>query len=1196
MPGERLHKDAEGGIGTRLAHDEMRSEIARRPASAERRRIGADLEEEVADLLALRPCDVDGLHPEIVAQGPRPRGTAYGDRVTSALRRTFLGASACAALIAASLAAPASATAPEGPGTLERLDLPTPPQTLSVMLELDAVPAAVAWAEAPTARAKQATTRAAIARVEALAAGVRRAVDKRDIIFEATNVYAGVAVRAEANDLDRLASIPGVKAVHRLVPKERDNFIAVPLIAAPAAWTGAAGTGEGVTIGIMDSGIDYTHADFGGPGTVAAYQSALAAKDAGASPVYPDPAKVAGGYDFAGNDYDASDPARAVPAPDDNPLDCGGHGTHVAGTAGGYGVAADGSTYRGPWDASTPFDTMGIGPGVAPEATLYAIKVFGCHGSTDLVVEGLDWAMDPNGDGDFSDHLDVVNMSLGASYGSVQDPDSVATNNAVEAGISVIASAGNSGDTYEITGSPGVATKALSVAASEDNGQISDGFRATIGGTTATYANLRSEAYPWSTEPGARGQVAQIGDWDAPLGSGNNADGCETFSDADAAAVRGRIVLLVWDDVDATRRCGSAVRAGHAADAGAIGAIFGGSRTLFGAGIVGDARIPAILTLGSTTQALHQALTAGTTVSAVLDASLTNAERVIVTGPEDPTDTAMDFTSRGTALAGNVKPDVSGPGGSIFSAAVGTGSGGASYSGTSMAAPATAGVAALVLAAHPTWNPQQVKAAIMNTADHDLFLDPGRSGPRYDNLRMGSGRIDALAAVSTDAVAYVVDDPGAVSVSFGVMNVASPTSASKTVRVKDLRTSGGSRAYSVALRAINPLPGASYAVSPRSVNLQPGRSATVRVTLTVDPTKLIHKADPTIALDPLRDGRMREFLTDISSHLLVTPAGADTSLRVPVFAAPRPASTLAAPGRVRVSGDDTVLTGSMTLSGRGVDVRGAKGYERERSRVSALQLMAESPRLPYCEPGVTTGCVTTLDEASADMRYLGFTSDAREIAARGDDPLSTETPGLAYFGIASWQPWRSAADLVNFLVHLDTNNDGTADIIMLNQNLGQDVFVAAAFGIRPGDNGAVPSLELINDVAGDKDTAKLHGNVMMLPINLANLANPTDMAGNPIEPYITAETSTISYWVDSMLPTGDVLDVFGHPRVPLRSNVLDPALTAFTSAGTMPAVSAKGTRLNVQMDPARAGDNPRLLLFHHLNTLARKAQVVTVTR
>lgn len=265
---------------------------------------------------------------------------------------------------------------------------PTAPEVVSVMLELDAEPAVTAYVSARSTRAAGIATRVAIAEVQAVATSVRAALQSETFLFETTNVYAGVAVLANVDSLDELAKIPGVRAVHRLVPKERTNFISVPLIGAPAAWIGGAGTGEGITIGIMDTGIDFTHADFGGPGTPAAYQAALAAKAAGASPVYPDPAKVVGGYDFAGNAYDASDPATAVPQPNDNPLDCQGHGTHVAGSAGGYGVAADGSTYRGPWNDSTPFSAMGIGPGVAPEATLYAIKVFGCDGSTDLVIKG----------------------------------------------------------------------------------------------------------------------------------------------------------------------------------------------------------------------------------------------------------------------------------------------------------------------------------------------------------------------------------------------------------------------------------------------------------------------------------------------------------------------------------------------------------------------------------------------------------------------------------------------------------------------------------------------------------------------------------------------------------------------------------------------------------------------------------------
>src|SRR5262249_51392784 len=158
---------------------------------------------------------------------------------------------------------------------------------------------------------------------------------------------------------------PGVKAVHLVTPKVPDNAHTIPFIGVQQLWANAGLPvhGEGIKVGVIDTGIDYTHANFGGPGTGAAFNAHNPNNiEAGSFPT----AKVVGGTDFAGATYDAANAATAIPTPDPDPIDRSGHGSHVAGTLAGLGVTNAGATYTGSYDLSLDPTTLRIGPGGAP--------------------------------------------------------------------------------------------------------------------------------------------------------------------------------------------------------------------------------------------------------------------------------------------------------------------------------------------------------------------------------------------------------------------------------------------------------------------------------------------------------------------------------------------------------------------------------------------------------------------------------------------------------------------------------------------------------------------------------------------------------------------------------------------------------------------------------------------------------------
>jgi subtilisin family serine protease len=885
------------------------------------------------------------------------------------------------------------------------------------------------------------------------------------VLYETHAVLSGVAVYTNVANVPALQQISGVSGVYPIAPKKPSLSYSALLQRAPQAWSAHGDLGAGTSIAIIDTGVDYTHADLGGPGTTAAYQTALANDTA--APTYPDPTKVAGGYDFAGDTYDP-DPTdsayQPTPHPDPNPLDCDGHGTHVAGIAAGYGENPDGSKFTGdylslPTDFASYQAKFRIGPGMAPAAKLYAYKVFGCQGSTDLIAAAIDRAADPNGDGNTSDHVGVINMSLGADFASPQDADAVAANAASQLGISVVAAAGNGGDLYDAAGPPGNATRAISVANSVDAYSQIDALHANIAPGQG-YGAQRSVAYDWASKPDLAGSVVK-------LTNASNLDGCDPITQN----LTGKIVFLEWTDDDATRRCGSATRSQNAKNAGAVGAILGDDQETFSAGITGSADIPVVQVVKSGADAIRAALNASQPVN--VTGTSANAFSQLIPGNNDQVSSS---SSRGIGDAGNVKPDVSAVGTSVFSAAKGSGNQGISFTGTSMASPMVAGLSALVRTKHPTWSPEEVKADIMNTADQDLWTGTGHSGARYAPNRAGAGRIDAKAALDNQVLAYVAGGQGVVSASFGPVAVSAPTTLTKTIDV--VNKSGSALTYGVSYDPITQVPGAAYSVSPSSVSLGAGQTKTVTLVLAVHPAQLTKPIDPTESRT--QGGIPRDYVAEASGRVLLTSSGRPT-LRLPVYAAPRPVATMTQPASLELS-KGKVQKGELPLRGGGLN-QGA-GLDGIRSIVAGFELQATSGALPNCGGSLTTGCIHAGDERAADLKYVGTTSDAPEIESVGESPLGSN--GLEYFALTMQGPWRTPASANEYDVYIDTNGDKKPDFVLFNTRLpGTDVFASALYNQKTNQ---VDDAEAIDDRVGNTDAAVFNSDTLVMPVAIDALA------------------------------------------------------------------------------------------------------------
>ena len=978
----------------------------------------------------------------------------------------------------------------------------------------------------------------------------------------------GVVTSAPQAALERLS---GVAAVYPVSNKTRANASAVQLQGAPAAWTANSETGEGTTIAIIDTGLDYTHANFGGPGTVAAYKNELKFADHNKlkSDYFPT-TKVAGGFDFVGNAYNADDAALDTPNPDPNPLDCEGHGSHVGGSAAGYGENADGTTYTGAYNASTPFDTMKIGPGMAPEATLIGLKVFGCEGSTNVVAEAIDRAVDPNGDGDPSDHVDVVNMSLGSDFGSPFDGDAIMSDAASEAGVVMAISAGNSGDVQDVSGSPGSSVRAITVANTVDARAIIDGVSVTIdGGAPQTFGQTRSVLYDWATKPDLTGTVVEVDD---------TFTACDPLTPAQAAIVSGKVAIVKW--TQSALECGSIARGKNLRDALATGFIFHNSDESFDAGINGDTVIPGVLVVKSGGDAIRAALKGGGTVTV----NGTSEDTVVQNFPEN-VDTVSSSSSRGGHGAGTLKPDVSAVGTSVYSTGVGTGTRGEDLSGTSMAAPMVAGLAALVKGLRPTWTAEMVKADIMNTAGQDLFVGDNHTGAKYAPNRVGAGRIKADAALVNQVLAYVTDDPGAVSVSFGAIEVTGPVSLTKTIKVQN--TGSSAATYATSYDAATSIPGASYSVTPASVTVPAGESAEVEVTFTVTGRDDLTKtADPTSGRMAVAYNIAREVLSSASGRVVLTP-DSGVALRVPVYAAPRPASEMSQASELTMPfGDEQSAEVTLTGDDLGDGTNGTTDGDPDNDILSiaaGFELTAVDGQEPMCSLTVTSGCLHLDEERMADIAHVGVTSDYPVYEDAADS--------MAYFAVNAHGPWSTPASKIEFDLYIDVDGDKAPDLLAVNSRLpDEDVLVVDLYDLA--DTSEPIDTELLNGRSGSLDTAAFDSDTLIMPVWLDVLG---DFGIDPSNPRVNY--GIVSYTAYS----ADYVDAVGIDpatgAVSLSADLFTPGVSVTDADGAGPLVlDHDGEQLTVTRNAASyAADGGLGLMMVHLhNEVGQKAQVVTL--
>ena len=793
------------------------------------------------------------------------------------------------------------------------------------------------------------------------------------VLARVQTVLNAVFLEVDARLIPLIESDPAVVRVAPVANYEKTLAETVPYIGATAVQnTGF--NGAGIKVAVLDSGVDYLHANLGGSGEPADH--------AGNDPTlietgtFPT-AKVVGGFDFVGQVWPNGDLA-----PDPDPLDLDGHGTHVADIIGGVN-------------------------GVAPGADIYGIQVCSsvsssCSGIA--LIQGMDFAVDPNGDGDTSDAVDVINMSLGADYGKPFDDDlSLAVDNASALGVLTVSSAGNGGDNPYVSGTPAGAPTALSVA--QTNVPSAEQAQLEISEPAASSGLYPAVFQAWS--------APQVDPVSGPIqyadGTGGNLTGCDPFADG---ALAGQIVMVDRGGCTFTTKIFNIGNAGGVL--GIIGLVAPGAP--FSGGFAdpgGPITIPGYMI----SQADADIIRGGGAVGKFDPANnLSLAGAMVGSSARGPTNTNI------------IKPEIGAPGASL-SAEAGTGTGETPFGGTSGASPMAAGAAALLLEAR---GPEIYEAAgkkkimitrilkslIVNTGF--AFVARDFTGANAEITRIGGGEVRVDRAVTTPAIAWSIEDENP-ALSLGFHDISK--------RRKVIRRTVVVKNFSNKAVVYNPVPvflfeddetsGVISVSAPRRVRVPANRSRKFRVRWTIDGRAL--------SGNPMSSGaegtdpaalRAAEF----DGYLALVGANGAQTIHLPWHVIPRKAAKV----RQSVTKVQPKYDALVRLRNRGIGV----------AQTEAFTLVATSPDLPEGPQGAQA--------PTPDLRAVGVRMDPVPAGVCSDAESFVWS-----FAVTTHE---RQAHLLNVqpVIDLDLDNDGTFEFSVVGfDNDGQ--VLSAVFDNNTGD-------------------------------------------------------------------------------------------------------------------------------------------------